>query len=137
MILYIFWSASTFVVIIFTSDCSLRHYPIMLGFYMRIEGRIREIRFITCPTCKLPSFFITSRFPSFFLFNLWCLWILRIIFDIKIMYHVHRFHRPIVNHPCLTFIIFLSNREKLSIIFLLHYIGLLLSGYNRHPVIAN
>jgi hypothetical protein len=70
--MYIFRSSPAFVIVIFATNCALRSYAIMFGLDMGIKSRVWKIGLVTCTTCKLPSFLITSRFSGFLLFYFGC-----------------------------------------------------------------
>ena len=123
--MYIFGSASSFVIIVFASNCALWCDPFMLCLNMSVESWIRQIWLVACPTSKLSAFFITSCFSSFLLFYLWCLGVPRIIFYVKVVDHIHCLHGTIIYHFRFTIIVLLSYWEKLCVIFLLNNIGLI------------
>ena len=127
--MYILWPASSFIIVIFTTNSTLRRNPTMFGLNMCIKCRIGKIAQFTTPTSILSTLFIIPSFPSLFLFLLHSLRILRIIFNIKIMQHVHCLHCTMIDHFSFTLIVLLSNREKLSIVLLLGKTWLLLACY--------
>lgn len=135
--MYIFRSASSFVVVIFATNCALWSDAFVFRFDVSIKCRIRQIWLVACSTCKLSAFFVTSCFSSFLLFYLRGFWISGVIFYVEVVNHVHSFHCTIIYHLCFTLIILLRHWEKLCIVFLLNNICLILCADHRHMVVAD
>ena len=130
MYMYIFRSTTALVIVVFTSNSTLRCHTTMLSLNMCIESRIWKITKLTTSTSILSALFIIPSLSSFFLFILiQCLRILRVIFNIKIMYHVHSLHCTMIYHFSFPFIILLSDWKKLCIILLLSDVWLLFSSW--------
>ena len=70
----------------------------MFSLYMCVESWVREIASLAGPTDKLSSLLIISSFPGFFFFDIPIFGIFGVIFNVKVVIHVHCLHSPVVCH---------------------------------------